>query len=84
MISLMRLDLLHRNEVAHRADHAADLRRVRALHRLTDLAQAQRAQREPLVLLAADAAADLGDDERQVRGGLLLGVRVDRLFRRSS
>src|SRR4051794_9720627 len=44
-------------------DHAAQLRRVLALHRLADPAQAERAQRVALAPVGAVGGPDLGDDQ---------------------
>src|SRR5215218_10200965 len=44
-------------------DHPAQLRGVRPLDRLVDAAQAQRAQRVPLLAVGAVGGLDLGDDE---------------------
>src|SRR5258706_12020157 len=57
----MSVDLLDRDQVAHRLDHATDLRPVRLHDHVADPPQAQRAQRVPLHLRAADPRLDLGD-----------------------
>src|SRR5258708_1865766 len=56
----MSVDLLDRDQVAHRLDHASDLRPVRLHDHVADPPQAQRAQRVPLHLRAADPRLDLG------------------------
>src|SRR5438128_12651138 len=50
--------------MADGVDHAAQRLGVRALHRLTDAAQADRAQRVALTAVGAVGGLDLGDDER--------------------
>src|SRR4051794_28060314 len=47
-------------------DHAAQLRRVLALHGLADPAQAERAQRVALAPVGAVGGLDLGDDQAHV------------------
>src|SRR4051812_50273 len=58
------LNFFDGDQVPHRVDHAAHHRAVLADHLLADLAQAERAQRVFLVLLAADRGSDLGDAQR--------------------
>src|SRR3954452_10694707 len=50
--------------MADGVDHAAQRLGVRTLHRLTDAAQADRAQRVALTAVGAVGGLDLGDDER--------------------
>src|ERR1700730_8918732 len=61
--SVMSVDLLDGDQVADRLDHAADLRPVRLHDDVADPPQAQRAQRVPLHLRAADPRLDLGDPQ---------------------
>src|SRR5688500_15507840 len=49
--------------MADGVDHAAQRLGVRALHRLTDAAQAERAQRVALTPVGAVGGLHLGDDE---------------------
>src|SRR4051794_40648323 len=49
--------------MADGVDHAAQRLGVRPLHRLTDAAQAERAQRVALTAVGAVGGLDLGDDE---------------------
>src|SRR6516225_9326374 len=51
---------LHGHQVAHRLDHAAELRAIRLDHHLADPPQPKRAQRIPLRAGAADLRLDLG------------------------
>src|SRR4051812_48271706 len=50
--------------MADGVDHAAQRLGVRALHRLADAAQAERAQRVALAPVGAVGGLDLGDQER--------------------
>src|SRR5215467_7349566 len=59
-VSHVLVDLLDGDQVAHRVDHAADLRAVLLDDDIADVVQAQRAQTVALVPGTADLGPDLG------------------------
>src|SRR5262249_38689278 len=54
-------DLFHTDEMRHASDHPADLGPVGVLDGVVDPPQAERAERAPLLRLAADRRPHLGD-----------------------